>query len=144
MPDLKKVRTSLEVGFTTGVLPEKFLRYRGRATRSIGLCAEFPYEDAQFQVVIMEGGALTAESAKEAHRVMRPEGWLFFEVDEKSSAKPEGRTLPELFSILKDGFNIVVVERSSWWRRWRKGGRITVSAQKKRWRTTMTFKGRDA
>lgn len=142
MPDLKEVRTSLEVGFTTGCLPEKFLRYRGRATRSHDGTGAFPYEDAQFQAVILDGRLFSSGISREIHRVLRPDGWLFFEVDGKTGSNRDGYTLSAIYSVLKDGFNIVAVERPSWWRRFRGDGRIAVFAQKKKWRKTKVYGGR--
>lgn len=144
MPDLKEVRTSLEVGFTAGSLPERFIRYRGRATRSLEVKGEFPYEDAQFQVVMIDALSLTQESVREVHRVLRPEGWLFFEIAEGKYLKNSGKSLSDIFALLKDGFNIVEVERASWWSRWRGNGVTVISAQKKRWRTVVSLAGRGA
>ena len=59
MPELKEIRTSLEVGFANGELPERFAHLRGRASRAIGAMAEFPYEDGQFEVVLMHGAAVS-------------------------------------------------------------------------------------
>ena len=140
MPELKEVRTSLEVGFPNGELPEKFARLRGRAMRTIGLMPEFPFEDSQFEVVLMDGGAVSRKSVKEAHRVLKPEGRLFFTVPEKTKGQ-EGFTLPDIYSVVREGFNIVEVERPAWWRFGRDGRTITICAQKKNWRAhTNTYR----
>lgn len=136
MPELKpSVRTSLEVGFPDGEPPEKFLKYRGRAMRSIGCEAAFPFEDAQFEVVLMDGSFVTRASVKEAHRVLRPEGRLYFIVPERVSGGGPGLTLPEIYSIVRDGFNIVEVERPAWWYFGCRGRTLTICAQKKNWRS---------
>ena len=142
MLDLKEVRTSLEVGFASGDLPEKFLRYRGRATRSLEKCAEFPYEDAQFQVVMISPSVFSEESIREVHRVLRDEGWLIFEFCEKEMLSKGYKSVSDIFSIVKSGFNIVEIERSSWWQRLRGEGIVVVFAQKKRWRTAKVFQRR--
>lgn len=133
MPELSEVRTSLEVGFPENGLPERFLKYRGRAYRVIPLQAEFPFEDAQFEVVMMDGRAVSAKAVKEAHRVLRPNGRLFFVVPEKT-VKQDGFTLPEIYSIVRSGFNIVSVERPAWWLFGTRGRTMTISAQKKAWK----------
>lgn len=129
-----EVRTSLEVGFTDGWLPEKFLRYRGKATRAIALKEEFPFEDAQFDVVLMDGSCVSRASVREAHRVLRPDGRLFFVVLEKTS-RQDGYTQPDIYSIIRDGFHIVSLERSSWWFLKRTGRTLTIEARKKTWKS---------
>jgi len=133
MPDLKEVRSSLEVGFPDGKLPERFGRLRGRVSRAIGRRSEFPYEDAQFEVVLLDGGAVSRASVKEAHRVLKPEGRLYFRVPEKTKSRP-GFALTDIYSIVREGFNIVEVGRPAWWR-FGFGERVfTICAQKKCWR----------
>ena len=133
MPGLKEIRTSLEVGFAGGALPERFAQLRGRATRVIGPLPEFPYEDRQFDVVVMDGGAVSRKSVKEAHRVLKPEGRLFFTVPERTKTQ-DGFSLPDIYSVVREGFNIVEVERPPWWKFGFAGRTITICAQKKNWR----------
>jgi SAM-dependent methyltransferase len=136
MPQLKEVRTSLEVGFSgSDAMPERFAHLRGREWRAIAALDEFPYEDAQFEVVVMAGSAVTRERVKEAHRVLRPEGSLYFMVPEKSGNEP-GYTLPDIYAIVREGFNIVGLERARWW--WpllRKRRTLTIRACKKNWKS---------
>ena len=140
MFQLKQVRTSLEVGFPDGVLPERLMALRGRETRSIGNLPEFPYEDAQFEVVLMDGAAVSRKSVKEAHRVLKPEGRLFFVVPEKTK-KQEGLTLPDIYSIVREGYNIVEVEQAPWWTFGFGSRTISICAQKKNWRNhTNTYR----
>lgn len=130
-----KVRTSLEVGFADAGEPPKFAGFRGREWRAIPLAAEFPYEDAQFEVVMMDGGAVSRASVKEAHRVLRPEGLLLFSVPAKTK-KQEGYTLPDIYAIVREGFNIVGLERPAWWRFWSGSGAVlTIHARKKNWKS---------
>ena len=132
MPHLGEIRTSLEVGFAKEP-PERFLRYRGKAMRAIPLSAEFPYEDAQFDVVLLDGAAVSRASVREAHRVLNPMGYLFFVVPERTR-KQEGFALPDIYSLVREGFDIVGVERPAWWRFGRAGHTFTISARKKTWK----------
>ena len=132
------IRTSLEVGFAEGTLPRKFEAYRGRAMRAIPIMDVFPFEDAQFDVVMMHGDAVNFEYAKEAHRVLRTNGRLFFIVNERTR-KQEGFTLPDLYTILRDGFNLTQVERPAWWLFGRQGRTLTICATKKAWKTYKGF-----
>ena len=135
-----KIRTSLEVGFPEGTLPEAFANLRGQQTRAIGNLSEFPYENAQFDVVLMDGSAVSAASVREAHRVLRPEGRLFFIVPEKTK-KQDGFTLPDIYSIVRGGFNITEFTRPAWWFFGRQGRTFTICATKKNWKTlTNTFR----
>ena len=137
---MNAVRTSLEVGFPEGTLPEAFVGLRGRQTRAIGNVAEFPYEDRQFDVVLMSGDAVSAKSVKEAHRVLRPEGRLFFTVDERTKSQA-GFTLPDIYSIVRGGFNITELTRPRWSFLLRRRRTLTICATKKNWKSlTNTFR----
>ena len=137
---MKAVRASLEVGFQEGALPEAFAELRGQQARAIGNVSEFPYEDAQFDVVLMDGAAVSLAAVKEAHRVLRPEGRLYFIVPEKTG-KQDGFTLPDVYSIVRGGFNITEVSRPPWWFFGRRGRTLTICATKKNWKTlTNTFR----
>ena len=133
MPRLDEVRTSLEVGFPNAILPERFAAYRGKANRAIPLMPEFPYEDAQFEVVLMDGAAVSQASIREAHRVLKPSGHLFFIVPEKTR-RQAGLSVPDVYSLIRDGFDIVDVERPAWWRFGVGGRTLTISARKKTWK----------
>ena len=137
---MNAVRTSLEVGFPEGTLPEAFASLRGRQTRAIGNVAEFPYEDRQFDVVLMSGDVVSAKSVKEAHRVLRPEGRLFFTVDERTKSQA-GFTLPDIYSIVRGGFNITELTRPRWCFLLRRRRTLTICATKKNWKSlTNTFR----
>ena len=114
MPAVASIRTSLEVGFESEPLPEEFVRYRGRAARSVPLEAELPFEDEQFEIVMMSSGSVSRQSVKEAHRVLKPAGTLIFKVPEKTR-KQQGYTIPDVYAVVREGFNIVQVERPPWW-----------------------------
>ena len=140
MSQLREIRTSLEVGFPEGALPEVFVRFQGRQTRSIGAVAEFPYEDGQFDAVLMDGSAVSAKAVREAHRVLRPEGQLLFVVQERTK-KQDGYTLPDIYKIVREGFNITEVMRPAWWFFGLRGRTISICATKKAWKAvTNTFR----
>lgn len=140
MSQLKEIRTSLEVGFAAGGLPVEFERFRGKETRAIGNVPEFPYEDSQFDAVLMDGAAVSRKSVKEAHRVLRRDGCLHFMVLERTKSQ-DGVTLPEIYSVVREGFNIIGVARPPWWWFGRHGRTITVCAQKKNWKSlTNTYR----
>ena len=137
---MKAIRASLEVGFPDGTLPEAFAALRGQQTRSVGNLSGFPYEDAQFDVVLMDGSAVSLASVKEAHRVLKPEGRLFFIVPEKTKNQ-DGFTLPDVYSIVRGGFNITELTRPAWWFFGRRGRTLTICATKKNWKTlTNTYR----
>lgn len=135
MLDLKQksVRTSLEVGFAENALPDRFVGLRGRESRAIAAVAEFPFEDAQFEVVIMHADAISGNSVKEAHRVLRPAGRLYFTVPEKTK-KQNGFTLPEIYRLVRYGFDIVGLERPRWWFLGIGERTLTICARKKNWK----------
>ena len=140
MSQLREIRTSLEVGFSEGALPEAFAHFRGRQTRAIGAVAEFPYEDGQFDTVLMDGGAVSEKAVREAHRVLKPEGLLLFTVPERTK-KQDGYTLPDIYKIVREGFNISEVTRPSWWFFGSHGRTISICATKKAWKTvTNTYR----
>ena len=137
---MNEIRTSLEVGFPGGTLPEAFGKLRGRQTRVLGNVAEFPSEDRQFDVVLMSGDAVSAKSVKEAHRVLKPEGRLFFTVDEKTKSQ-DGFTLPNVYSIVRGGFNITELTRPRWCFLLRRRRTLTICATKKNWKSlTSTYR----
>lgn len=138
MPTVAAIKTSLEVGFDVEPLPEEFARYRGRASRSVPNEAELPFEDEQFEVVMMSAPAVSRHSVKEAHRVLKPAGTLIFKVPEKTR-KQQGYSVPDVYAVVREGFNIVKVERPAWWRFGRSGRTLTIFAEKKAWKAHKGF-----
>lgn len=134
MPRLDEVKTSLEIGFPNAILPERFLPYRGKQNRAIPRMEEFPFEDAQFEVVMMDGSVVSRATVREAHRVLRPSGYLFFIVPEKTRRQLTGFTIPDIYSLIRDGFDIVDVSRPAWWRFGSQGRTLTIAARKKTWK----------
>ena len=143
MPQLTRqgVRTSLAVGFhCDGGLPERMKPFVGVAHRDIEASDEFPFEDSQFDVVMIDGRCVNARSVREAHRVLRPSGRLMFIVNEKTRSQ-DGMTLPGIYKIVREGFNIVEVGRQPWWLFGLRGRTIAICAQKKNWRShTNTYR----
>lgn len=135
---MEAVRTSLEVGFPEGVLPEALGPLRGKTWRAIAATEAFPFEDAQFEVVLMDGAAVTRAAVKEANRVLKPDGRLVFTVPEKTRAQA-GFTLPEIYATVREGFNIVDVRRPAWWFFRRSGRTFTITAKKKAWKNYKGF-----
>ena len=82
----------------------------------------------------MDGAAVSRPRVREAHRVLKPEGRLFFTVIEKTK-RQNGYSLPDIYSIVRDGFNIIGVERPAWWFLRRGGRTLSICARKKNWRT---------
>ncbi len=127
-----RIRSGLDVGFGDGDVSRTLREFRGGVWMSIGASEEFPFEDAQFEVVVMSGECVARAAVREANRVMKPEGCLFFTVQERVGAQP-GFTMPELYKTIRDGFDILSVRRPKWWF-FRCGGRtLTVCARKKAW-----------
>ena len=134
----RRVRSGLDVGFGDAAVSESLRALRGGIWMSIGREAQFPFEDAQFEVVVMDGAMVSRESIREANRVLIPDGCLFFTVPEKTR-KQAGYTPPEIYRMIREGFNILSVSRPKWWRFGRDGRTLTVCAQKKAWREHKAF-----
>lgn len=133
MPRLDEVKTSLEVGFPNAILPERFAAYRGKANRAIPFTTEFPFEDSQFEVVMMSGSSVSRETVREAHRVLKPNGYLFFTVPERTRSQA-GFTIPDIYSLIRDGFDIADVVKPAWWRFGFAERTLTITARKKTWK----------
>lgn len=129
-------KTGLAVGFPdSGDLKAVM----GGEWRFIRVSETFPYEDGQFGVVVMSSQALSAKSAKEAHRVLRGDGYLLLSVPEKTSSQM-GFSLADIYSMIREGYNIIVVKRPAWWLFGRTGRTITICAKKKSWKVYKGFK----
>ena len=133
MHPLTPARTGLDVGFDGGEIPACFAGLKGSVWRSVPVAAELPFEDAQFEVVVMHGGVVNRSSVKEAHRVLKPDGRLYFVVNEKTGAQ-DGFTMPDIYATVREGYNIIDVERPKWWTFGRRGRTLTICAQKKNWK----------
>ena len=132
----QKIRSGLDVGFNDEDVSQTLREFRGGVWMSLDARASFPFEDAQFEVVVMNGSVVSRAIVREANRVLRPEGCLFFTVPEKMGSQ-EGYTLPNVYSLVRDGFNIVGVERPRWRLFRRRNRTLTICAQKKNWRSAI-------
>lgn len=129
----ERVRSGLDVGFGDEEVSRALHESRGGVWRTIGDEAEFPFEDAQFEVVVMDGAKVTRGSVREANRVLRPDGCLFFTVPERTR-RQQGLTPQEVYRLIREGFSILSVDRPAWWKFGRGGRTLTVCARKKAWR----------
>jgi len=101
---------------------------------------ELPFEDSQFEVVVLNGCHLGAAVVREAHRVLLPGGHLHFSVLAKVRGQ-EGQTLPEIYSCVREGFDIVsLVRPRGWWPFGSKPRMFTVCARRKNWRSHRQLK----
>jgi len=133
MSQLTPVRVGLDVGFGAEGLPECFAGLKGAAWRSIPASSAFPFEDSQFEAVILHASTVNFAAVREAHRVLRPDGCLYFRVPEKTG-RQEGFSMPDIYTIVREGYNIVGVDRPRW-RLFAWGPRmLTICARKKNWK----------
>jgi len=133
----RRVRSGLDVGFGDEDVTNALRNLRGGVWMSIGARKAFPFEDGQFEVVVMAGGEVNRESVREANRVLKPEGCLFFSVAERTRRQP-GYTIPEVYRMIREGFDILSVRRPGWWF-FRRVRMLTVCARKKAWREHKGF-----
>lgn len=128
----ERVRSGLDVGFGDGEVSRVLREFRGGVWMSVGAGNELPFEDAQFEVVVMAGTVVSRAAVREANRVLLPEGCLFFTVQEKTRNQA-GYTPPEIYRMIREGFDILSVRRPPWWRFGFGGHTLTVCARKKAW-----------
>ena len=133
-----KIRSGLDIGYADESVTEQFRRVRGGVWMSVAATEEIPYDDAQFDVVVVNGEIISQTLAREANRVLRPDGCLFFTVSEKTG-KQRGFTPAEISKMVREGFDILVLKRPKWWYFGLRGRTITVCARKKAWREHKDF-----
>ncbi len=134
----KRVRTGLAVGFADASVAEKLKASCDGVWMAVPATEELPFEDEQFEVVVLDGSVVTRGNVREAHRVLLRSGCLFFTVNEKTG-KQDGLTAPELYKIVREGYDIVQLKRPKWWTFGRMGHTMTVCARKKAWREHKSF-----
>ena len=101
---------------------------------TVGRGHELPFEDEQFEVVVLNGLCISSEIVREIHRVLKLSGSLFFTVAEDATGA-NGYTAPLLYKLfLRNGFDVTSLRRPPWWFFGRRGRTLTVCAQKKAWR----------
>lgn len=129
----KRVRSGLAVGFPDSSAMEAFREARGGVWMDVGADAELPFEDAQFEVVVVATDAVSRAIVREVNRVLIYGGSMFFTVREKTG--PDiGYTPPEIYRLVREGFDILSVRRPKWWHFGARAHTITVCARKKAWR----------
>ncbi len=133
----QRVRAGLVVGYSDDTMAV-LKSHREGVWMEIPLSQEFPFDDSQFEVIVMHGSGVSRERVREANRVLKPEGCLFFTVNERTS-KQAGYTAPELYKIIRDGFDIIELKKPKWWKFGREGKTMTVCARKKAWREHKGF-----
>lgn len=133
-----RVRTGLVVGFDDLAVKDELAALRGGTWLAVSATEALPFEDCQFDVVVLDGRSVSRENVREAHRVLLPQGCLFFTVNERTG-KQDGFTAPEIYKIVREGYDIVELQRPKWWTFGRKGHTMTVCAGKKAWREHKSF-----
>jgi SAM-dependent methyltransferase len=100
-----------------------------------------PFDDCPFEVVVLNGKAITQPLVKEIHRVLKPAGFLFFTVTEENRGKRDS-TLSKIYNMfLKNGFDIVSLIRPPWWKFGFDGRTLTVCARRKSWKELKSLGG---
>lgn len=101
---------------------------------ALGPNAEMPFDDCPFEVVVLNGSAMTQPLVKEIHRVLKPAGYLFFSVEEENRGQRDS-TLSKIYNIfLRNGFDIISLARPPWWKFGFGGHTLTVCARRKAWK----------
>ena len=104
----------------------------------LGAGGEMPFDDHQFEVVVLSAALLSGDRARadavvrETHRILQGGGCLVFSVDEAGGAS--GFTQRGVYDLLKDGFDVVGLKRPPWWKFGAAGRTLTVCARRKTWR----------
>ena len=104
----------------------------------LGVGGEMPFEDHQFEVVVLSAALLSGARARtdavvrETHRILQGGGCLVFSVDEAGSGV--GFSERGIYDLLKDGFDVVGLKRPPWWKFGAAGRTLTVCARRKTWR----------
>ena len=128
----RQVRSGLAVGFASQAAMERLRSVAGGVWMASANGEELPFEDGQFEVVVLDPGSVTREMVREANRVLTAGGSLFFMVNEKTRSV-EGYTAPEVYRLVREGFDILSVARPRWWQ-FGAARTLTVCARKKAWR----------
>ena len=84
MSRFQRVRAGLVVGYSDNTMAV-LKSHREGVWMEIPLSQEFPFDDSQFEVIVMHGSGVSRERVREANRVLKPEGCLFFTVNERTS-----------------------------------------------------------
>ena len=104
----------------------------------LGVGGEMPFDDHQFEVVVLSAALLSGDRARtdtvvrETHRILQGGGCLVFSVDEAGSGV--GFNERGIYDLLKEGFDVVGLKRPPWWKFGAAGRTLTVCARRKTWR----------
>ena len=107
---------------------------------TVGAEGEMPFDDHQFEVVVVSGTLLCKDRnlaqavVRETHRILQGGGCLVFSVD-MASPEGEGFTQRGVYELLRDGFDVVGLRRPVWWKFGLGGRLLTVCARRKNWRS---------
>ena len=134
----KSVRAGLCAGFAGEPVAETFKGLFGGVWMSADDVCDIPFEDSQFDVVILNGDYMTHAAAREANRVLIPDGYLLFTVRERNG-KQQGFTPAEVYKMVREGFDILSLNLPKWWKFGIGGRTITACARKKAWREHKGF-----
>ena len=105
----------------------------------LGVGGEMPFDDHQFEVVVLSAALLVGARARaeavvrETHRILQGGGCLVFSVDESGAVSGFGQR--GIYDLLKDGFDVVGLKRPPWWKFGAAGRTMTVCARRKNWRS---------
>ena len=110
-----------------------------KTVQQLGAGGEMPFDDHQFEVVVLSAALLAGARARadtvvrETHRILQGGGCLVFSVDETDGAA--GFSQRGVYDLLKDGFDVVGLKRPPWWKFGAAGRTLTVCARRKTWRS---------
>ena len=110
----------------------------------MGTGGELPFEDHQFEVVLLAAamfagpGERLATLVRETHRILQGGGCLYFTVEEAAGGGGSGWTQRAIYELLRDGFDVVGLKRPPWWKFGSAGRTMTVCARRKNWRNRGT------
>ena len=135
----RRVRSALMVGFDGDDALNLLKASRPGVWMSAAADGELPFEDTQFEVVVVATEAVSRDVVREANRVLVSGGSMFFTVREKTRSQ-DGYTAPEIYRLVREGFDILSVRRPPWWLFGRRGRTVTVCARKKSWREHKGFR----
>ncbi len=134
-----RVRTGLAAGFSGTAAADALKTVRGGVWETSAAGGDMPYESGQFDIVVLEGSGVSRDSVREAHRLLKPAGCLYFTVPERKDEGDGGFSPPEIYKIVREGFDIVELRRPPWWPFFRRARTLTVCARKKNWREHRTL-----
>ena len=133
-----RIRTGLTVGFGDDSVLEDLREARGGLWLSVEEGRYFPFENAQFEVVVLHPRVLDYETIREINRILIPAGSVFFSVEAKTH-KHDGWTVVDLYRLVRRGFDIVAIIRPNWYKFGFGEQIISVCLRKKTWRSHKGF-----